>query len=258
MFDFSQNTVVDSIEAVPQDFRPFYGEGEDGKFKLLSDNPAVKSAVAVITGLGSSLTKSRAEAKELAKATKVDLSSLSDYGTDPESIAAGFSAKLDEVTKGGKNDRAAIREEVAKELAADHTTKLAAKDTAFQNLQNQFFSQMGESVAKSSLADQNAIVDLALPFVTQQLKLQGSDKGYTVVVVGENGEPRHSGTTGELLTVPELITEMKTNEKFAPLFKSEAPSGGGSKPNAGTAPAKGEALSSVDKISAGLGSLGKK
>lgn len=259
-FDFAENTTVDSIDKVPADFQGLYVES-DGKFNLDSENPGVKSAVAAVTRLNVALKASRAEAKA-AKGTKVDLSPLADYGDTPEAIAEGVQAKMNELNEAMKKkpDADALQRQVEKikqDLAGTHAKDISAKDARIEALTGQLHGLLVTNEAKSSLVEAGVIdADLALPFLQKQVKVDEADGKFTVNVLDEAGDVRYSGVTGAPMTIKELVTEMKGQEKFGPLFKSEAPDGGGKKPGSGPSrvPTGGDTsqLSGIDKIALGL------
>jgi len=261
-FDFSKNTIVDTLEAVPSDFHGLYTKKDDGKFALDSEHAGVKSAISVITGLNRALMASRAEAKAF-KSKAVDLSALAEYGESPEAILATFNTKLAETGKGKSADE--IKHQVEKiraDLAAGHAKELEAERTRGTALQRQLHGLLVVSAATSALVDAKAIdPDLARPFIERQVKVAEENGVFTVNVVDEAGDIRYSGISGKPMTIVELVGEMKGKEKFAPLFKSEASSGGEMRPGGNRQqewrkePAE---KSSIDKINSGLKNLGRK
>lgn len=260
-FDFSENTEVADISKVPADFQGLYArEGEDGPYRLASDNEGVKSAVAAITRLNQALKASRAEAKA-NKGKQIDLSPLADFGEDPETIAETVKSKMEELNgalkkKGGED----LERQVAKikeELASAHSKDLQGRDTRIEALTGQLHSLLVTNEAVSALQEAGALdPELALPFITKQVKVDETDGKFTVGVIDEAEDVRYSGVTGAPMSIKELVAEMKGKEKFAPLFKSEAPSGGGTPPsrgqNRGALSRDTSQLSAVDKISQGL------
>ena len=256
-FNFAENTSVDSIDKIPTDFRGLYVE-QDGKHVLRSDDDGVKSAVAAITGLNRSLVAARAEAKA-NKGKAVDLSTL---GESPEAILEAFTAKLTETKKAASGKGAEdLERQVAKakeELAKAHATEMQSRDARIQALTGQLHSLLVIGEATKALAEANALdADLLMPFVQKQLKVNEEDGKFTVSVMDDAGDPRYSGVTGSPMSIKELVAEMKGADKYKPLFKSEAPAGGGMQ--TGHRPSQqvrqgqqqGD-MSATDKIAAGL------
>jgi hypothetical protein len=224
-FDFSQNTKVPDINKVPQDFRPFYKQGEDGQHVLDSDNPSVKSAVATITGLNTALKAARAEAKN--KPGAVDLTPLKDFGTDPAAIKQAIDEKvqgLEAQIKGVNVEK--IKQDLAKEYAKEQD---GLKNRAGA-LEKQLYQTLVVGAATGAIASEKGDTELLMPFVQKHVKTIETNGQYQVAVVDAQGDIRYSGVTGAPMTVQELVKEMKGQDRYAKLFASEAANGGGAKP----------------------------
>lgn len=259
MFKFADHTEVEKIDAVPENFRVFYekkeGDGAEGHVLKASDE--VKAAVASITGLNSSLGAARAEAAGL-KGKATDLSALSEYGTDPETILIGIKTKIEEVQATSKNSSAKDverqLEKIKADLAKNNAEAIKQKDVRIDALKGQLYEHLVDSQAVAALKD-SIDPDLALPFVKRQVKVDEVDGKYQVHVVDLAKDIRYSGVTGAPMTINELVGEMKTQAKFKPLFKSQAPGGGGTPPGSSHQKVPGAPQgqkSATDKISAGL------
>lgn len=257
-FVFSENKEVATLDKVPTDFQGLYKES-DGKFVLDTENAATKSAVSAITRLNEALKASRAEAKNF-KGQKIDLSPLSEFGTSPEEILAGFKSQVEELEsklQGNKEAKLNL-DKIKEDLAKAHLKDMQTKDGQLDTMSKQLDKVMVDSVAKSAIVESKGDVELLLPFVTKQVKnVKGEDGEFRVFVVDVAGDKRFSGVTGEAMSINELVVEMKGSDKFAKLFTSEQKSGGGMPPGAsqkplGTQkPSQGD-LSSMDKITQGL------
>lgn len=251
-FSFSDNKQVDNLEKVPTDFRGLYKEIE-GKYTLDSDNAGVKSAVAAIISLNESLKKARTDAKN----NKVDLSPLKDFGASPAEILEAFNSKIEEISKKtgkGSEDVQRQVEKIKAELAEAHAKEVKAHSARGDALKGQLYALMVSNSAISALAEAGAIdSDLALPFLEKQVKVEEEDGKFTVYVKDNAGDIRYSGASGSPMTIKELVAEMKGQDKYKPLFKSEAPRGGGApgsrKPL--TKPTDRE-LTPLEKIAIGL------
>lgn len=255
--EFQFNPTVDSIEVVPADFRGLYAKTDDGKFALRSDDEGVKSAVSAITGLSRALKASRAEAAGL-KGKAVDLSALGEYGSTPEEILQSIETKLQEAGKGkGEPKDWDARLKAAQDAVREQASKQAeAAQKRIDALTGQLHSILVTGEARSALAEAGAIdAELALPFLAQQVVVSEENGQFTVSVVGPDKSPRYSGVTGQPMSVKELVAEMKGQEKYGPLFKSDRPSGGGTpanQPRQAPGSQKREEMSSSDKIKQGL------
>ena len=234
---FEFNPTVDKIGDVPSDFRALYeaGSGDnEGKFTLKGDDFS-KAAISAVVGLNTALKASRAEAIDLKTKKSVDLSALKSYGETPEAVAEKFTEMLTEAGK-GKKSQEEIERQVSKiktDLATEYEVKLTTAKNEKQTLRDQLYSHLVTSEAKTALAEAGAIdSSLALPFIQQQVKVTEADDGkFLVHVVDQTGDTRYSGATSSPMAVKELVAEMKGQDKYGPLFKSEALSGGAVKPN---------------------------
>ncbi|HLC40261.1 MAG TPA: hypothetical protein VJO34_01385 [Methylomirabilota bacterium] len=253
-FDFGQHTKVKDLNVVPEQFRPLYGESEEG-FSLRSTDPTVKGAVEAIVGLNRALKAARAEAKNKGS---MDLSPLQEWGSDPATIAEAVKARIAEfeemATKGSKAKLDI--EKIKADLAKAHVGETEKVTRRAEALQKQLYTVMVESTAKSAIAEAKGDVDLLLPFVTGKIVVKEEDGAFKVYVVDGSQSIRYSGVTGEPMTIKELVGEMKAAEKYGKLFVSEAPSGGGTPPSGPVGGSRilpgGKELSSTEKISMGL------
>jgi hypothetical protein len=259
-FDFEANKIVDSLDKVPQDFQTFYMESSDGTFALATDLPAVAAAVKVISGLNRSLSVSRKEAKGK---TTVDLTPLADFGATPEEIREAVDAKLAEYQSAAKNgekiklDLDNVKKEYENKLNAQLQPVVDENRTLRGQLTNVVIKSNAQNAIREAGGD-----DLLLPFVMEQL-VMGEYAGETRAMVRdtnsvEKDAVRLSASTNEPLGIPELLKEMKGQDRFKKLFPSEAPTGSGHTPNvSANVPRRGVAqrrndMSPTEKIKAGL------
>lgn len=256
-FNFAENQLVptERAESIPKDFRGLYEETDEG-FKLRTDDSTVGSAVSAITGLNRALVAARGEARD-AKKNKIDLSPLSDFGdtSDLTALREAIDAKIAEAGKGKNEDLTRQVEKARTELTESFNAKITAKEKEAQALKNQLYSNLVESEAVKALAEAGAIdADLVMPMLKQQVGVSTEDGKFIVQVLDPSGDQRFSTVTGQPMSIKELVQEMKGNEKFGPLFKSEQKTGGGTNPaNTRTSQNNQRELSSTEKIAAGLG-----
>lgn len=255
-FDFNKNLVVDNLDKVPEDFRGLYVEHE-GKYKLATDNPTVKSAVAAVIALNTALNASRSDVAAW-KGKAVDFSALSEFGETPEAIAASFREQL---TSAGKRD---VKEAVEKAVQAANTAKEAAHavvvrkfDEQVKGLTGQLYKRIVTSDALAELATAKAIApEVLMPHVASQVRVEEKDgELIALVVTPGTGDQRYSGTTGSPMTIKELVAELKGQDRYKPFFEGEAKRGAGTPGRSAGMPAignKGRELSSTEKIAEGL------
>lgn len=243
-FDFG---AVETLDTVPEQFRPLYTQGSDGKHVIPDTHRGVVEA---ITGLNKALKAARAE----GKAKAVDLSPLAEFGDTPEKIKEAFSGKLktleDQLASGGKINV----EKIKQEFTQAHAAELAKRDTRNQALQSQLYGLLVDNSATMAIAEARGVPELLLPFLRNQVKVVEEDGKFHVFVVDPSGDRRFSGVTGQPMSIKELVAEMKADKKYGRLFESEALSGGGKDPASSTRPLQRQAepRTPVSKIAAGL------
>lgn len=258
MFDFKAHAEVEDISAVPEEFRPLYVESADtpGTFGLNHSEPTIAGAIKALIGMSGALGASR-EAERKAKAGQIDLSPLSEFGTDVGSIREAVIAMQEELTnaKAGKIPGVDV-DKLKAELAKAHATQLATKDQENDSLKSQLHSVLVDAALTSAIAEAKGNGALLRPMLASKIRPFFDDKGrMTVAVVDEAGDRRFSGVTGEHMTIAELVAETKADKQFAAAFESAALPGSGLSPDSPTAPKRTstqQATDSVSLISRGL------
>jgi len=248
---------VATLDDVPEQFKGMYAENEDKSFSV---NPLLSGAVEAITGLSGSLIASRAEAKA-NKEAKVDLSPLSDYGTTPGEIKTAMAAKVAELEgqiKLGSEAKVNI-DKVRSDLAEGYAKQTKAQQAKEEALTGQLYKMLVTNEATTAITEQKGVAKLVMPFIESQVRVVDEDGRHTVKVVDDVGDVRYSSVTGSPMSIKELVGELKADEAYGRLFESEAKPGGGMPPGGGAGVNKkqGQAMSSVDKINAGLAGMGK-
>jgi hypothetical protein len=245
---------VDSLEAVPAQFRPLYtSEAKDGKFAPLESH---KGVIEAITGLNTAL---KAERNNKKKA--VDLAPLAEFGDSVEAIHTTVTTKLKEmseqVAQGGKVNV----EKIKAEIAQQYTGELTKAKTRGDALQKQLYKLLVENSATAAVMEHKGMAELMLPFITSQVQVKEENGEFSVFVVDQTGDRRYSTVTGQPMTIKDLVAEMKGQPKYGPLFESAAPDGGGMTPGSGkTSPVKKvktENLSPNERIAVGLRNRGR-
>lgn len=229
--DFSKP--VDSLDAVPEQFRGIFSQGQDGKY-VVPDT--FKGVAASITGLNTALKAARLEAKNKAP---VDLSALAEFGDSPEAILEGINKKITEVGGAKAADFNKQLDAARQAEATKHAGLLDGEKKRSQALQTQLYGLLVENAATSAVAELKGVPELLLPFIKQQVKVGEKDGEFIVQVIDSQGDQRYSGTTGQPMSIKELVAEMKGQEKFGRLFESEQQAnrgGGGFNPGGGTKP----------------------
>jgi hypothetical protein len=204
---------IDTLDSVPEAVRALYVPNGD-KFKLDVDG------IEDTAGLKSALEKERTTARELSKQT----GAWKALGKTPEEIQALISAQekaeTEKLAQAGEWDklRAQQNDLHAKAIAA-MTETVAAKDRAVSK-------NVVDAQAIAAIAASKGNTDLLMPFVRSALKAVEVDGDYSVRVIGTDGNPRVNAK-GDFLSVSDLVSEMKQDTKYGPLFQSSGASGGG-------------------------------
>jgi len=260
MFDFAANKEVADLTNVPKNMHAFYEpkdpEDDSQGYQLCQNNPVVSTAVGIITGQQTALQKER----KAKAANAVDLSPLSEYGTDPAAIAEAFNQKTTQLEAQIK-DSGAVKtqiEDMKREMTTAHAAALKAEQDKNQNLTSQLDDYMvNTQIATAATAFPGLDPTLVAPFVRKHLQVDvdQSTQKRTVQVLDKDGSPRYSmDRPGELAGVGELLADMSKSDKYARLFPSQHRSGADTKPNDGVRrPSRKDAdLSPAARISRGL------
>jgi hypothetical protein len=262
--ELNLETAVETLDAVPEQFRTFYKESEAGGFELAE---AYRPAAQVIVGLNTALKAARREAKGRTGAApsvpaggagQFDLGPLSEFGSSAEEIAEKLRDLQARAENSGKRDESAakrVRDELSRAYEAEKQSmaaRLAAREA-------QLIDTMVSSRAAAALSElgaRAAAAELLMPFVKNSIRARESDGGaLSVEVVDAQGEVRY-GLDGAPMGVRDLVAEMKKNEKYAFLFESEAKSGGGISPRTMAPAARDTAnLTPAQKIALGAAKL---
>ena len=243
---------VDSVDTIPENLRTLYAEA-NGKYAIPENLRPVADA---ITGLFSANTKIRDENKGLMKKAQIDLSGLEDFGEDLPTIKEKLKTRLEELetaAAAGKEGKLNV-DKVRQEMKAAMDKAVADERKVQDALRGTVHKYLVTSGASEALAAEEAIVELAMPFVERQIKVVEQDGEFKAVVVDKDGDPRISGGTGQPMTIKELVREMKAQDTFKPLFKSDVKGGGGAQPGkTGAKPTDVKAdATPMDRIKAGL------
>lgn len=268
-FTFKDNSTVADINGVPEKYRGLYAAGEgdnEGKFSL---TPAVQGIVADLLGNQETLmgvrndkkkvTDENAERRLASKAIEDFAQSVGlEAGDDGLLVALKvFVDDLQGQIKGGKEIKINM-EKVNAEADRRVATVTETKDGELAEMRAALSKHLISDAASRALAEHKGSIDLLLPHVLASCKMHRKDNGdYSVTVLDAQGDARLD-SAGGFLGVSGLVGEMKTQEKFARAFESEAVNGAGgqpgsmNRPNMQSANQGDQTLSPIQKIKAGL------
>lgn len=205
-------------EGLTEGLRELYEE-KDGEYVLSVDGMDDTS------GLKSALQKERAERDKLAKQVK----EWAGLGKTPEEISELLGKLQDEEAK--KAAAAGEWEKVKAQLVESHKKDLTKKDEEVAKMRASLESYLVDAAATATIAELKGVPQLLLPHVKSSVKVIEADGRYTVQVIDANGTPRINGK-GEMLTIRDLVEEMKQSDVFGRAFEASGTSGSGSGGNA--------------------------
>lgn len=225
--DFTLGEDVTSLDSLSEDLRPLYADNGAGAFSVPD---SMKPVVNAINGMKKALTKAREEAKSNKPP---DLSPLSDFGSTIDEISTTVKTKIDELTAqaaGKGKDSEKVIENLKRDMTTAHEKEKTALGTRIEGLTKQLHGLLVGNEATQAIVAENGDPELLMPFVTSRIKVSEEDGEFRVYVVDADGE-KSFGATGQDKTIRELVKEMKAQEKYQPLFKSDSKGGGGARPN---------------------------
>lgn len=270
-FTFKDNSKVSDINAVPEKYRGLYApvEGEEGAFALTD---AAKGLVADYLGVSETLagvrldkkkvTDENAQRRLVSKSFDDLVQTLGLEVGDDDNIAEALNAFISDLqgqVKGGKELK--INLDKVKGDADRRVAEVTqAKDAEISDMQSALAKHLISDAASRALAEAKGSVALLLPHVQSRCNVVRLDNGeYTVQVKDDQGDARFN-SSGGLMTVGDLVGEMKTQDSFSRAFEPEQAPGVGSQPGtmnrstimSGGPQRQASEMSPVEKIRAGL------
>ena len=269
-FDFGENNVVESLETVPDKYRPLYEEvtdGDDaGKFRIGEKFSGIVGDYVgtskTLKELRSSNTKVNDESAKRRIALKAFTDLCETHGLDEDSrTAEGLKAFIEEVAAKAQNGEAlkVDLDKVRAEMSRKHAEELGKKDQEIGKRDKALEKHMIIGDATRALAEVGGNAELLLPHIRAQSKVVLTEAGeYETRILDAQGDVRYNGA-GQPMTMKDLVASLKASETFGAAFKSDTPGGSGATPGASGRPSGGVTLrptgvekSAKDKISAGL------
>lgn len=244
-FIFGQNETITNLDGVDENLRPFYtaNEAEDG-FVIKPELIEVSKAWDGINKANGSIRK---ENKSLLGG-KVDLSGLSEYGTNPVEILESFKGRTKELSDAlDKKEGHVNPEKIRIEMKKAHTVELDVANKRADSYKTQLYDTHVTNVAMTAINEYKGNEELLMGFVTKQVVMKDIDGKLEAHVIDSDGD-RRMGGAGSYMTVAELVKNMKGEKKFASLFAAEVKPGSG--PPSNRAPQGGPSLPG-DKMTPG-------
>ncbi len=252
-FKFKENTTVteDLASTVPAELKSFYTTGEtEGSLTL---RPEMQGAADAWDGMAETNEKTRAEIRE-AKKGKVDLSILSEYGSNPSDILSSFNDRTKEMSDAIEAKKGAVDpEKMRKQMTEGFTKKEASWTEEKKALKEQVYQLVVISELQKSVSKHKGDAHILLPILERQVSIDESTGRYLPVVLDSDGEQRRNGT-GQLMTMDQLVESTKNDPAYKKLFDADVKKGSGPPANQvhrGVQPNAG-VTSATEDIQAGL------
>jgi hypothetical protein len=214
--------ILTSLDGIDSGLHGLYRQ--DGERFVLDVEPSEGWALEDVHGLKNALQSERARARQFEQISrKFD-------GLDPDTARDALQAVADGVV-GGLDDKK-FKEKIEareKQIAEKFQLDLNAAKERTGKLQSELETQLIHNATVEALRKHGGNVDLLLPHVKAQTRLEETENGWRVVVAGENGEARVSMKAGsvENMTIDELVGGLRQQDSFAPAFSGSGATGSG-------------------------------
>lgn len=223
-FDFAANGTVDTIDKVPEQFRPVYSE--DPTTKKFVVNPTMKGIVDALTGLNGALKNERKSTATLKGQKDVAAVVKETFGLDTvEEVKAKIDELTTQVAEKSKVDPAKIKADIEKAFGVKEEGYKADK----AKMQATLDKYLVDSAGLAALVEAKGNTKLLMPIIKSQAVVVPDGEEYVVRIKDPAGDYRGNGAGG-FMTVADLVKELKGSADYGVAFASDAPAGGG-KPN---------------------------
>ena len=215
----------ETYNGLSDQLKPEYKKQEDGTY-LLDVTPIDGFALEDVKGLKSSLGAARSE-RDAAQAQ------LRNFGDLDPNKAREALKKIEDMAKWEPEEKVKEQIEAIKaQLTDKHKTELDKKHEELANLTKQLEQVMIDELATKEIVAQGGIKTsptVLLPYIRGITRMRQVDGKFVSEVVGADGNARISPATNSTgtMTIAELITEMKGQEAFSPLFNGSGATGSG-------------------------------
>ena len=219
-FDIHANLDVEDIDAVPETYRPLYGEAENGYSVQAPFRPIAEA----LSGLNGALVKARAEAKHAKKSA--NLQPWLELGESPDAVRdemENLREQLKSATKGKVNlDKMHAEFEQAKQAAIGEKQK--ELETMHNSLAEHLIDrEVAFAMSKPGL---KGSPKLLLPHVRRSTQVVNDGGQFVARVVDAQGDPRGDGKGG-FMSVEALVKECRADAELARCFDADDVAGAG-------------------------------
>ena len=216
--------ILETLDGLSEDVAAEYVKQDDGSF-LLQTIAVGALKVEDVSGLKNTIATLRTTERTL----KAQIKNFE--GIEDPQAARDALAKMGEIADwdGDKKVTEAVEIKV-KQIAAKHLQELEGVQKLLGNAETQLEANLIKASATDALQGAGGKIKLMLPHVLNQDKMRKTDDGrYIAEVIDADGNPRVGDGSGNPMTIPQLIAEMKTQDDFADGFQGSGSSGSGSK-----------------------------
>lgn len=219
-FDFSANGTLDSLDTVPDQFKPVYSQGQDGKFTI---SQTMKGIVDAITGLNGALKNERKTTSTLKGQKDVASVIKETFGVDTiEEVKTKIDELTQQVAEKSKVDPAKIKADIEKAFGV----KEEGYKTDKAKMQATLDRYLVDSAGLAALAEAKGNAKLLMPIIKSQAVVVPDGDEYVVRIKDASGDYRGNGAGG-FMSVADLVKELKASADYGVAFASDAPAGGG-------------------------------
>ena len=213
--------ILSSLDGLSESVAANY-TAQDGRF-FLQVEPVDGHSLEDDAGLKSSLSKERANVKTL-QGTLQDFEGL-------DAVAARDAlGKMSEMATWTPEDK--VREQIEareKTITAKHAAEMEKSASDANGLRSQLEQQLIRNAAIEAITKLNGNVDLLLPHIESQTRMDMVAGKYVAQVVDDSGTPRVSMAPGSVdgMTIDELVNSMRDSESYSPAFAGTGATGSG-------------------------------
>jgi len=227
---------ADEHAKLPEPVQGQYAKADDGRLRLIVER-VEGWALEDVADLKSALSKERSAAKMAAER-------LQAFGDVEPAKAKEALEKVERMSKWTPEEKVAEQIKAREaQLAEKWGKEVEASRKEREDLQRQLEAHLVTASAVGALTKQKGNVELLLPHVQRQIKVERDGNGTFVArVVDKDGHLRITPRPGsqDPMSIEELVESMRASDIFAPAFAGSGASGSGAQgsPRAGNPPSR--------------------
>ena len=217
--------MIDSLTDLHESIHEHYLKGDDGKFRL-DVTPQGGMALEDVSGLRSGIEAERQENKQLKAKYKpfdgLDIDKINSQQsridsmqnwTPEQKVQDKIDASVAEVVKGHVSEKESWAKRETTLLAAVKSREISASATA-------------------AIVEAKGSVELLSPIVERQMRLRENEDGtFVTEIINLETDAARVNTSGQGMSVVELVAELKANEKYSRAFDGSGQAGSGGQNN---------------------------